>query len=136
MYDRAFPDDVVAGPFESVAALNDWFSMLYRRHLADPTAYPADPYRKGLPDECSINITHGDLHPSNILVSRSGSPRILALIDWEQAGWLPEYWEVRKVVLSAKIGSEWLTRFIPMFLDPGQEATWHAWEFYVSANGV
>ncbi|KAL1893922.1 hypothetical protein Sste5346_006063 [Sporothrix stenoceras] len=40
-----------------------------------------------------IILTHGDLAPRNIMV-RGG--KIVALIDWEDAGWYPEYWEYVK----------------------------------------
>ncbi|EIM87050.1 kinase-like protein [Stereum hirsutum FP-91666 SS1] len=35
-------------------------------------------------------FTHGDLGPHNILWKDG---KIAAIIDWETAGWLPEYWE-------------------------------------------
>ena len=41
----------------------------------------------------SIVFTHGDLAPRNIIV-RDG--KIVALLDWEVAGWYPEYWEYVK----------------------------------------
>ena len=74
-------------------ALHDWFSTLYRRNLANPEMYPADPYRSSLPDDVSIVFTHSDLHPSNVIVANDGEPQIVAIIDWQQAGWLPEYWK-------------------------------------------
>ncbi|KAH9850470.1 kinase-like domain-containing protein [Lenzites betulinus] len=39
----------------------------------------------------AIVFTHGDLNPQNIMMGADG--RICALIDWEAAAWLPEYWE-------------------------------------------
>ncbi|CAK7210826.1 hypothetical protein SBRCBS47491_000909 [Sporothrix bragantina] len=41
-----------------------------------------------------IVLTHGDLAPRNIMV-RDGV--IVALVDWEDAGWYPEYWEFVKL---------------------------------------
>jgi len=35
-------------------------------------------------------FTHGDLNPTNILVRGN---RVVGIIDWEHAGWLPYYWE-------------------------------------------
>ncbi|KAI0681737.1 kinase-like domain-containing protein [Earliella scabrosa] len=37
-----------------------------------------------------IYFTHGDLHGDNILVKDN---RLSGFIDWEHAGWYPEYWE-------------------------------------------
>lgn len=41
-------------------------------------------------------LTHGDLHPHNIIVKRegkSGPYKLSAIIDWTTAGWYPMYWE-------------------------------------------
>jgi aminoglycoside phosphotransferase (APT) family kinase protein len=40
-----------------------------------------------------IVLTHGDLTPRNIIVQDC---KIAGLIDWEDAGWYPEYWEYVK----------------------------------------
>jgi aminoglycoside phosphotransferase (APT) family kinase protein len=37
-----------------------------------------------------IVFAHGDLHPGNILIHDG---RVAAILDWEMAGWYPEYWE-------------------------------------------
>ncbi|KAI0684017.1 kinase-like domain-containing protein [Cerioporus squamosus] len=38
-----------------------------------------------------ICFTHADLHGGNILVKDN---RLAGIIDWDQAGWYPEYWEL------------------------------------------
>ncbi|KAL2192921.1 hypothetical protein P885DRAFT_64534 [Corynascus similis CBS 632.67] len=43
------------------------------------------------PPCASAFSTNGDVAPRNILVDKDG--RILALLDWENAGWYPDYWE-------------------------------------------
>ncbi|KKZ61650.1 hypothetical protein EMCG_03835 [[Emmonsia] crescens] len=46
-----------------------------------------------------IVLTHGDLHPRNILAindKEGGGIRITGLIDWEVGGAYPEYWEFVK----------------------------------------
>ena len=44
-----------------------------------------------LPDHGSnFVLTHGDINPRNILVRGS---QIVAILDWGQAGYYPEYWE-------------------------------------------
>jgi aminoglycoside phosphotransferase (APT) family kinase protein len=35
-------------------------------------------------------FSHGDLAPRNIIIKDG---RIAAIVDWESAGWYPEYWE-------------------------------------------
>jgi aminoglycoside phosphotransferase len=42
--------------------------------------------------EYRIHLTHGDLLPHNIMAD--GACRATGLIDWECAGWMPEYWEL------------------------------------------
>jgi hypothetical protein len=42
------------------------------------------------PTEAQVYFTHGDFLPHNILVDGS---RITAIIDWETAGYYPEFWE-------------------------------------------
>ncbi|KAL4799600.1 phosphotransferase family protein [Aspergillus venezuelensis] len=38
-----------------------------------------------------VKFTHGDLKAHNILVDNQG--HLSGLLDWESAGWYPEYWE-------------------------------------------
>ncbi|KAM0742019.1 hypothetical protein ACQRIT_002196 [Beauveria bassiana] len=42
-----------------------------------------------------IVFTHSDIAPRNIMVR---DDRIVAIIDWEGAGWYPEYWEYVKLM--------------------------------------
>ncbi|KNZ79026.1 hypothetical protein J132_06866 [Termitomyces sp. J132] len=39
-------------------------------------------------------LTHNDLGPHNVLVDDDW--KITGIVDWEAAGWLPEYWELTK----------------------------------------
>ncbi|KAF2138401.1 uncharacterized protein K452DRAFT_234699 [Aplosporella prunicola CBS 121167] len=49
-----------------------------------------------------VVMTHGDLHPRNIMVEfgtgAEGLVRITGLIDWEMSGAYPEYWEYVKAL--------------------------------------
>ena len=75
------------GPFSSETDFNTFLRQnavsktpkIYHRMLA---SLMSDTHR--------ILFTHGDLSPRNIIV-REG--RIVGLLDWECAGWYPEYWE-------------------------------------------
>ena len=60
------------------------------------------------PDSSQVFFTHGDLTPSNIVLSKhSGAWRVAGIIDWEQAGWYPEYWEYCKLLLAVDYEHEW-----------------------------
>lgn len=62
-------------------------------------------------DDHAIVMTHGDLHPRNVMVTVDDSKsagshpnsgdemdniKITAIIDWETSGWYPEHWEYVK----------------------------------------
>ncbi len=51
--------------------------------------------------------THGDIAPRNILVDESG--RITGIIDWELAGWYPEYWEYANIMKPTR-DRDWQSR--------------------------
>lgn len=78
-------------PIENVAA--------FHQHLMDMTIGPLFLMREPrimelakpvLQKQHTISFTHGDLHSGNILVHNG---RLTAIVDWECAGWYPEYWE-------------------------------------------
>lgn len=41
-----------------------------------------------------ICFTHGDLNMQNILVDKG---KLSGIVDWENAGWFPEYWDYTKI---------------------------------------
>jgi aminoglycoside phosphotransferase len=47
----------------------------------------------GLKEDHRIVLTHGDLHPRNIIVRGF---EVTGIIDWELGGWYPEYWDYVK----------------------------------------
>ncbi|KAK4198397.1 phosphotransferase enzyme family protein [Triangularia verruculosa] len=111
-----------AGPFKSVAKLHDWMSWQIRaqarRHWPGKEVLEIpDPYRSGMPDNAEVVFTHGDLHRANIIVSKNAeSPKVLAIIDWRQSGWYPDYWEFCKAMYTAGVEGEWMDVYIPMFV--------------------
>ncbi|RMZ69059.1 kinase-like domain [Pyrenophora seminiperda CCB06] len=52
-----------------------------------------------------IVFTHADLNMRNILVDNDG--RISGIVDWECAGWYPEYWEYSKAHFGARYTVRW-----------------------------
>lgn len=91
--------------------------------------------RSGLPDNVPIKFTHGDLSRSNIIVSPEGAPaHVAAIVDWHQAGWLPEYWEFCKARWTTHIGEEWETDYLPKILT--QYEGYDYWDYFVLKLGV
>ena len=52
-----------------------------------------------------IVYSHGDFNPWNILVTYDG--HLSAILDWEQAGWYPEYWEYTRALMWQRPGQCW-----------------------------
>ncbi|KAF3183879.1 hypothetical protein TWF788_005351 [Orbilia oligospora] len=117
---------LAAGPFMTVRGFHDWFTSL-RRPEGSRDRSP-DPFRAHLIDDSDIVFTHGDLHPSNIMISyprkgdngndilKEDSGLVLTIIDWHQSGWLPEYWEGCKARWTAEVRSSWSEIYLPKFV--------------------
>jgi thiamine kinase-like enzyme len=59
-----------------------------------------------------IFFTHADLNLRNILVKDG---RISAIVDWENAGWFPEYWEYTKCHFGVRFTKRWLKMLEDVF---------------------
>jgi aminoglycoside phosphotransferase len=59
-------------------------------------------------------FSHGDLAPRNILVKDG---RVVGIIDWETAGWYPEYWEYARLKRSNLDAPDWEERLCKL-MDP------------------
>ena len=130
---------ITGGPFRTVPEFNDFFARMYlmRRKDFDPDApILDDEYRSLLPDNGPITLTHGDLHPSNIIVSvpEDGPIRIKAIIDWHQSGWYPSYWEWCKLSWCVPYDGEWCTEYLPRILTP--EQAYLPWCYFTQALGM
>ncbi|KAF5025168.1 hypothetical protein F66182_2744 [Fusarium sp. NRRL 66182] len=130
-----------AGPFLLVRDFHDWLSAMIKRGKEQHWPGYAeedipDPYRRLLPDDSPVVFTHSDLHPSNIMVTEGSSPcRVVALIDWQQAGWYPDYWEFCKAEFTAEPRSEWVSEYVTRFLEEPSDACLDGFETYARAYG-
>jgi serine/threonine protein kinase len=87
---RPFP------PFESIEK--------FHSHIGHDAILYADKHRKawsqfqamGNRKYCT-KFTHSDIAPRNLLVNNG---KIAAIVDWEMAGWYPEYWEYTRWAVS------------------------------------
>ncbi|EXU97470.1 aminoglycoside 3'-phosphotransferase/choline kinase domain protein [Metarhizium robertsii] len=105
--DKFFKLDYEEGPFQTIKSFNDWLLAAATRQRPGPNGVTG-PYREYLPDTGEIYFTHGDLTLGNIIISDGPGPRRIAgIIDWEQAGWYPEYWEYCKLLYGVEYQHEW-----------------------------
>ncbi|UZP36691.1 hypothetical protein NXS19_004507 [Fusarium pseudograminearum] len=126
------------GPFSSITELHDCMSNMFKwpakaRQPDIDLANVLDPYRDLLPDDCAIHFTHADLNPVNIMVSKDSPCRVMAIIDWEQSGWYPAYWEFFKAEMTTKLGSEWRAEYLPKVLDEPDPDCCEAFCSYVNS---
>ncbi|KAF4946988.1 hypothetical protein FGADI_10753 [Fusarium gaditjirri] len=131
-----------AGPFLSVKEFHDWFSFLIKQQAASGPHWEGykledipDPYRQLLPDDPGVVFTHADLHQSNIMISEGSPCRVMAVIDWHQSGWYPDYWEFYKAEYTNHWESEWVQEYIPMFLEEPRETFLEGINSYAASWG-
>lgn len=77
------------GPFHDEAGFNNYLAKLIG---TTPTEIN-DALRSQLRTDHRIVFSHGDLSQQNIIIK---DMKVAALVDWEFAGWFPEYWEYIK----------------------------------------
>ncbi|ATY58577.1 kinase-like domain [Cordyceps militaris] len=58
-------------------------------------------FRNHLRTDHRIVFSHGDLTPRNIMMQDG---KISGVVDWEDAGWYPEYWELIKFIERPAVG--------------------------------
>jgi Phosphotransferase enzyme family. len=80
------------GPFESHDAFNNFFNHENVRKLSRRYPLAQAPLAVTKGRTWRTVFAHGDLGPHNILWDTK-QKKIAAIIDWEFAGWFPEYWE-------------------------------------------
>ena len=75
------------------------------------------------PTDAQIHFTHGDLLPGNILVNGS---EITAIVDWETAGYYPEFWEYCRMHNPGSMTPAWRHILARVFPGPCREKEIHA----------
>ncbi|CDO77675.1 hypothetical protein BN946_scf184969.g26 [Trametes cinnabarina] len=105
--------DIPIGPF---ANERDFYDCRLSRYSVYSDIHPSianriENVRRRMPDDHPIVFTHGDINGRNVLVRVHGNGpddvEITALLDWEQAGWRPVYWESRKWLVMAMSRLGW-----------------------------
>ena len=131
--DRYFQFDDEAGPLPTVKLFNDLLLAAATRQEFDRKRSITGPYRELLPDTGAIRFTHGDLTLGNIMVSGApGSQKITSIIDWEQAGWYPEYWEYCKMLYAVHYEHEWRTAgWVDRAISSYEDEWWAVHEYFI-----
>ncbi|CAG7944718.1 unnamed protein product [Penicillium nalgiovense] len=94
---------IYGGPFDSEQEFNWWIISDLSPTLQAPLRYYAE---HALTDGHEIVFTHSDFSSRNILVDEN-SYQVTAILDWEFAGWYPEWWEYFRSYKSFQRGKDW-----------------------------
>lgn len=89
------------GPFPDEDAFNDWLVQGIRP--GTPSNMRRE-FRKRLRSGHRMVLTNGDFSQQNIIVRDN---KVVGLVDWQTAGWLPEQWEFVKFFGRRASSSDW-----------------------------
>ncbi|KAF2155606.1 hypothetical protein K461DRAFT_274619 [Myriangium duriaei CBS 260.36] len=70
-----------------------------------------------LGDDRPLVFTHNDLHGENIMVRNDNGEYDVSIIDWEMAGFYPDYWEYSNAAMAGLYQLDWF-RVVDKFLEP------------------
>ena len=109
-------------PITSAREFDD-FMFSGTRHATPSYVQYLRNFKNDLPTRCVF--THGDLHQGNIIVERGedGSWQIAGIVDWENSGFYPAYWEAVKMTncLAAMDAGDWYL-YLPESVAPQRYA--------------
>ncbi|KDQ07007.1 hypothetical protein BOTBODRAFT_88634, partial [Botryobasidium botryosum FD-172 SS1] len=81
------------GPIASVSLFHDFLLQRFERH----TNKTAEGRQANLKDHYPVVFSHADLSANHILIDPTAG-KVVGIIDWEMAGFWPDYWEYRKAL--------------------------------------
>jgi aminoglycoside phosphotransferase (APT) family kinase protein len=93
--------DFEGGPFETENEFNHF--LVSDTFSSTPTILKNIALRS-LRTDHELVFTHGDFAPRNIIVKDG---QVAAVLDWENSGWYPEYWEFVKTFNAADHRVNW-----------------------------
>lgn len=105
----------ISGPFQLETELN---TALIQKYIYNGgSAQKAKFYSRLLPSVLRNHaavFTHGDLQRKNIIIR---GDMTLVLVDWEAAGWYPEYWEYASATVAAAAWKDDWHEYLAEMLD-------------------
>ncbi|KAL4783459.1 kinase-like protein [Aspergillus varians] len=115
-------DPSISGPFDNEDQLNQGLlKCLGQRESPHYVRLLREPIQSTLRGHKPV-FTHADLQPKNVMVEQKGvcedgSPDYqITLIDWNLAGWYPEYWDYCNSTVYCQGKPEWL-ELVPDIFD-------------------
>ncbi|KAK0728894.1 hypothetical protein B0T26DRAFT_637032 [Lasiosphaeria miniovina] len=87
-------------------------------------------------------FAHDDINVLNIIVAQEGADlKVVAVLDWAQSGWYPEYWESCKVfstrvhstLFFTRLMEDWML-WLPQVLTPPSDAQRDKFSVFVSSR--
>ena len=115
------------GPFSSESELNE--AILTKQRCIKKNPHRTGYYKAALA-QVFVNhppmFTHNDFRRKNIMIQFNdhedvgeGGRNVVAvtLIDWQESGWLPSYWEFSKTGLGDRLSDDWHS-YVQQMLDP------------------
>ncbi|KAH7375151.1 kinase-like domain-containing protein [Plectosphaerella cucumerina] len=103
-YDHRLSNMRTCSPFASVAEFNDFLVSPVRQC---PRPEWVAKYRNQLPDTHGVRFSHADLSWENILVD-TPMGKVTGILDWEMAGFWPDWWEYRKALFGSRSRPWWV----------------------------
>ena len=100
------------GPFDMEHQFHDHVAATLRPEIPDERRKFL---RNMMKDNHSIVFSHGDMHAHNILIQDG---HVVGILDWEMAGWYPEYWEWCKALWAENWEMEGWCTSLKEFLRP------------------
>lgn len=120
----------ISGPFQSEDAFNMGLVRKYEEEQAynNCVSFRSAFYARHLGKVLHSHrpaFTHSDVQRKNIIVidrdaelaSQHLKTSRIAIVDWENGGWYPEYWEYFSSIIGIRWDDDWLTR-VDDFLTP------------------
>lgn len=120
------PTPSINGPFDTEAALNEAMALKYTSASDPRTAHKANFYRRALARvfQChEPNFTYADIQRKNVMIRRVGPDNAdgpqyeVTLIDWEESGWYPSYWECSIAISTTRWDDDW-DKWVVKILEP------------------
>lgn len=93
------------GPYKTEEEFNDGLTRAMKLARDDSWVDQIARFIKAMPRH-EVVLTHSDFSPRNIIVR---GDQVVGIIDWEMAGFYPDYWEYIKALYHPDWQSRWIT---------------------------